>query len=547
MEMVYQVNSLTTDTIAAGDLLAFADITESNIANKLTFANFEGTISHANIAGVVANEHIDHSSVNIDTENGLTGGGSIAATRTLSAIALVNAQTTAYTALAADKADIIRFTGSGGVNLNLTAAATLGNGWFVYLRNDTSGDITVDPNASEQINGGTTLVVNAGQAIIIFCNGTLFYTVGEEATGAGSSSFGIVTGDTGTATADIANDTLSIASSAANALLGINTLGSDGPEALTIGLDVVGLTALGAAPATGDSLVVYDLSVTTNKKLSIANLFTAPALTGVPTTPTAAVDNNTTQIASTAFVVAQIADDAPDQNIFESITGDSGTATADTTTDTLNIAGTANEIATVAATTPDSLTISLVSSAILPGSPTVQTQVADGDDSLSIATTAWVKNQTVNELAVPTADFSMNTNKITGLVAGTSDTDAVNKGQLDAIVQGIDIKASVVCNSDDTSNEGTGYSYNATGGSSARGQITWSTGPTAIDGVTLANADRILNTEVGAAGGFYDRTAQNTWDRSPDTPSPLVVVIPMPPTIERAIDVGGVPPDLKAF
>ncbi len=36
----------------------------------------------------------------------------------------------------------------------------------------------------------------------------------------------------------------------------------------------------------------------------------SPALTGVPTAPTAAVDTNTTQIATTAFVVAQVADDA---------------------------------------------------------------------------------------------------------------------------------------------------------------------------------------------------------------------------------------------
>lgn len=37
----------------------------------------------------------------------------------------------------------------------------------------------------------------------------------------------------------------------------------------------------------------------------------SPALTGTPTAPTAAANTNTTQIATTAFVVAQIADDAP--------------------------------------------------------------------------------------------------------------------------------------------------------------------------------------------------------------------------------------------
>lgn len=38
---------------------------------------------------------------------------------------------------------------------------------------------------------------------------------------------------------------------------------------------------------------------------------TSPTLTGTPVAPTASVDTNTTQVATTAFVVAQIADDAP--------------------------------------------------------------------------------------------------------------------------------------------------------------------------------------------------------------------------------------------
>ena len=41
-----------------------------------------------------------------------------------------------------------------------------------------------------------------------------------------------------------------------------------------------------------------------------ANLI-SPAFSGTPTAPTAAVNTNTTQIATTAFVTAQIADDAP--------------------------------------------------------------------------------------------------------------------------------------------------------------------------------------------------------------------------------------------
>ena len=89
------------------------------------------------------------------------------------------AKTGAYTAVAGDSNQVIRYTGSGGVTLSLTAAATLGDGWHTYLRNDSTGKITVDPNSTETIDGATTIVVAPERAIKIWTNGTLFYTFGE--------------------------------------------------------------------------------------------------------------------------------------------------------------------------------------------------------------------------------------------------------------------------------------------------------------------------------------------------------------------------------
>lgn len=42
------------------------------------------TLNHDNLAGYVADEHVAHSSVSVSAGNGLTGGGTIASTRTLS-------------------------------------------------------------------------------------------------------------------------------------------------------------------------------------------------------------------------------------------------------------------------------------------------------------------------------------------------------------------------------------------------------------------------------------------------------------------------------
>jgi hypothetical protein len=89
------------------------------------------------------------------------------------------AKTGAYTALAADRGKVINFT-TAGVTLSLTAAATLGDGWWcVVVNSAASGILTIDPNSSETIDGSTTIVLLPGQSCIVFCNGSLLRTVGR--------------------------------------------------------------------------------------------------------------------------------------------------------------------------------------------------------------------------------------------------------------------------------------------------------------------------------------------------------------------------------
>jgi len=75
----------------------------------------------------------------------------------------------------------------------------------------------------------------------------------------------------------------------------------------------------------------------TNKSLTSPTL-ASPTLTGTPVAPTAAANTNTTQVATTAFVVAQIADDAPTKTGTGAsgtwgidITGNAATVTTTTT------------------------------------------------------------------------------------------------------------------------------------------------------------------------------------------------------------------------
>jgi hypothetical protein len=56
---------------------------------------------------------------------------------------------------AADASTLIAIT-SGTFTQTFTAAATLGSGWFCYIQNAGTGDITLDPDASELIDGLTS-------------------------------------------------------------------------------------------------------------------------------------------------------------------------------------------------------------------------------------------------------------------------------------------------------------------------------------------------------------------------------------------------------
>jgi len=61
---------------------------------------------------------------------------------------------------------------TGTMTLTLLAAATASSSFPLIVRNSGSGAVTIDGNASETINGSTTLVLSAGQAIIMGCDGT---------------------------------------------------------------------------------------------------------------------------------------------------------------------------------------------------------------------------------------------------------------------------------------------------------------------------------------------------------------------------------------
>jgi len=107
----------------------------------------------------------------------LAGTGLVAIGSTLSTAMPVSQFNTNYTTGIQDRARTFVWTGGAGV-LALPASGTLGNNWFVNLRNEGTGALTVDPAGTELINGLATLVFQPGDSAAIVTDGLTFYTIG---------------------------------------------------------------------------------------------------------------------------------------------------------------------------------------------------------------------------------------------------------------------------------------------------------------------------------------------------------------------------------
>ena len=101
------------------------------------------------------------------------GGGSSALT--------VITKSAAYTVVAGDLGKVINC--SGTITISLTAAATLGAGFYCTIVNvDGNNIVTIDPSDAETLNGYATWGLNGSQSVQLYCTGTAFNLISGQPT-----------------------------------------------------------------------------------------------------------------------------------------------------------------------------------------------------------------------------------------------------------------------------------------------------------------------------------------------------------------------------
>ena len=107
----------------------------------------------------------------------LAGYGLVASGLTLNQVYPVLSYSADSTLTSANSADLSVWTGGAGT-LTLPSAGTVGTGWFITVKNNGSGILTVTPNGSDTIDGNVNQQLQLTESISLVSNGTNWNSFG---------------------------------------------------------------------------------------------------------------------------------------------------------------------------------------------------------------------------------------------------------------------------------------------------------------------------------------------------------------------------------
>ncbi|MCM8710547.1 hypothetical protein M2651_05840 [Clostridium sp. SYSU_GA19001] len=224
------------------------------------------------------------------------------------------------------------------------------------------------------------------------------------------------------------------------------------------------------------------------------------------------LDSATNSNSANALVQRDASGNFSAGTITASLSGNASTATKLQTSRSISITGDATGSASFDGSANASIALTLANSGVTAGTYTKVTVDAKGRATAGTTLTAsdipsltaskisdfdtQVRTSRLDQMAVPTADISMNSKKITNLADPVNGTDAVNKNYVDAARAGLSVKDPVRV--------------------ATTANITLS-GTQTIDGVAVVAGDRVLvkNQTTASQNGIYV-VASGAWSRASD-------------------------------
>ena len=192
MNVTATAGSLTLSMPPANQASVGEDALIRNVgANTFTVADYDGNTiatvaagqakyiyitTNANTAGTWGLISFGVGASNVDAA-ALAGNGLKAIATTLNTAFSVTTFGSDYTAVSGDRAETYVWTGGAGT-LTLSSASTLGNDWFMVVRNGGTGTLTVSPTGGDLINGSAVVALQPADSCFVTCSGTAFFTIG---------------------------------------------------------------------------------------------------------------------------------------------------------------------------------------------------------------------------------------------------------------------------------------------------------------------------------------------------------------------------------
>ena len=307
--------------------------------------------------------------------------------------------------------------------------------------------------------------------------------------------------------ASISGDIEEVQASIVADKLGIDVVDPLGPIP-KVGLDIVGLTALGA-PALTDSLAVYDVSATTNKKLTVADIIGTSTwkLEGDGANPQTIVNGDIVDFVGNTYI-SSVASSVSANNFAVTLTHDNTTRT--------NTTSTVTPVSGATFTALDSITTNATGHVTAVNTKTVTTAdenyllpTTTGVVSPGAPTTGIISLTGSTDGVVSTVTFTGTTNRIDIAGSATGSDGIITVDLTDSVTIADNLTVSGIISQIQTGETNTLSSpldMGGTTGTPAPNKIlNVATGTVATDGVNLGQVE-LLVAGIGVFQGGYNAT-----------------------------------------